>query len=120
MEPDRSTPGPLGWVYQVDGKILPFVFVDCDRIARTLWADLRGQTPAIRRQKLARAISRVIAHEITHIVTQDSGHRVQQAHLSAAELADAWPRATLVTGNGKDAPHEREAHQPLALRAGSR
>jgi hypothetical protein len=101
---EHPVPGPLGWVYLVDGQILPFVFVDCDRIARALWPELRGRTPSERRQKMARAISRVVAHEPTHIVTQNSNHLpagMQKAHFSAGELLEAWPRATLVAAHGK-------------------
>lgn len=115
---EHPAPGPLGWVYQVDGRILPFVFVDCDRIAHALWPELRGRTPAERRQKMARAISRVVTHELTHIVTQDPGHLpagVQKAHLRPDELLEAWPRATLVAGHGKNTGPAREcqAHPPF-------
>jgi hypothetical protein len=123
---EHPVPGPLGWVYLVDGQILPFVFVDCDRIARALWPELRGRTPSERRRKIARAISRVIAHELTHIITQDPKHLpagVQKAHLTPDELLEAWPRATLVVAHGRNRPfatpalrspaRERQAYSPL-------
>ena len=82
------TPGPLGWVHQVDGRIQPFVFVNCDRITGTLEVELRGKTACERREKLARAISRVITHELIHIGTQDARHREQKPYLSSRELAE--------------------------------
>ena len=83
-----ATPGPLGWVFQVEGRIQPFVFVDCNRITKTLEGELRGKTASERREKLARAISRVIAHELIHIGTQDARHRAQKPYLSPRELAE--------------------------------
>jgi hypothetical protein len=82
------TPGPLGWVFQVEGRIQPFVFVDCNRITKTLEGELRGKTSSERREKLARAISRVIAHELIHIGTQDARHREQKPYLSSRELVE--------------------------------
>jgi len=116
---ERPAPGPLGWVYRVDGQILPFVFVDCDRISHAVWPDLRGRTPSERRQKMARAISRVVAHELTHIITQDPNHLGsgggQKAHLRPDELLDAWPHATLVVAHGENRSpaRERQAYPPL-------
>jgi hypothetical protein len=114
----QAAAGPVGWVYLVDGQILPFVFIDCDRTARALWPELRGRTSSERRQKMARAISRMVAHELTHIVTQNPNHSpagVQKAHLRAGELLDAWPRATLVAAHGKyrSPARERQAYPPL-------
>jgi hypothetical protein len=83
-----TRPGPLGWVYQVEGRIQPFVFVDCNRITKTLEGEVRGKTAWERREKLARAISRVIAHELIHIGTQDARHREQKPYLSSRELAE--------------------------------
>ena len=83
-----ATPGPLGWVLQVEGRIQPFVFVDCNRITKTLEGELRGKTASERREKLARAISRVIAHELIHIGTQDARHREQKPYLSSRELVE--------------------------------
>jgi hypothetical protein len=83
-----TRPGPLGWVYQVEGRIQPFVFVDCGRITKTLEGELRGKTACERREKLASAISRVIAHELMHIATQDARHREQKPYLSSRELAE--------------------------------
>jgi hypothetical protein len=123
---EHPVPGPLGWVYLVDGQILPFVFIDCDRIARALWPELRGRTPAERRQKMARAISRVVSHELTHIITQNPNHLpagAQKGHLTPDELLEAWPRATLEVAHGRNKSvtspasghpaRERQAYTPL-------
>ena len=81
--------GPLGWVLMVNDQISPFVYVDCDRVRQMLHRDLRDKTTAERRRILARAISRIVVHEMTHIVTQSSLHDVsglQKAHVSSTDL----------------------------------
>jgi hypothetical protein len=86
----NATPGPLGWVYLVDGQIQPFAFVDCNRIALTLRGELQGRTWKERHKKMSRAIARVVAHELTHIVTQNPDHAnegIQKARLTQMELA---------------------------------
>jgi hypothetical protein len=81
--------GPLGWVLMVNDQIQPFVYVDCDRVAQMLHRDLRDKTTAERRRILARAISRIVVHEMTHIVTQSSLHDargLQKAHVTSSDL----------------------------------
>ena len=86
--PDQPR-GPLGWVLMVNEQIQPFVYVDCDRLRQMLDRDLRDKTTAGRRRILARAISRIVVHEMTHIVSQSSLHGtsgLQKAHVSSSDL----------------------------------
>ena len=90
---EQSASGPLGWVYLYtgDGEIQPIAYVDCDRIAQTLERELRGTSSKERQQKLARAIARVVAHELMHIFTQSTRHSprgLQRAYLSSRELTN--------------------------------
>jgi hypothetical protein len=81
--------GPLGWVYMTKEGIQPIAYVNCDRIGQTLEHELRGMSFRERQQKFARAISRVVAHELTHIFTQRAKHSssgLQRAYLTAGEL----------------------------------
>jgi hypothetical protein len=81
--------GPLGWVLMVSDQIQPFVYVDCDRVAEMLHRDLRDKTTTERRRLLARAVSRIVVHEMTHIVTQSSLHHasgLEKAHVSSSDL----------------------------------
>src|SRR5262249_11194728 len=81
--------GPLGWVYMIEREIQPVAYVNCDRIAQTLEHELRGATVKERREKFARAVSRVVAHELRHIFEQSRKHSrsgLQKAHLTAWEL----------------------------------
>jgi hypothetical protein len=81
--------GPLGWVLLVDDRIQPFVYVDCDRVRQMLYRDLRDKTTAERRRLLARAVSRIVVHEMTHIVTQSPLHGasgLEKARVSSSDL----------------------------------
>jgi hypothetical protein len=81
--------GPLGWVLLVDKHIQPFVYVDCSQVAQMLGRDLRNKATEDRRRIFARAISRIVVHEITHIVTQSTLHHsrgLQRARVTPYDL----------------------------------
>jgi hypothetical protein len=86
----QDTPGrPLGWVFMVNEHIQPFVYVDCDRLVQMLHRDLRNKPTSERKRILARAISRIVVHEMTHIVTQSALHAtggLQKAHVTPYDL----------------------------------
>jgi hypothetical protein len=80
---------PLGWVFMVNEHIQPFVYVDCDQLLQMLHRDLRNKPNAERKRILSRAISRVVVHEMTHIVTQSPLHTaagLQKAHVTPYDL----------------------------------
>jgi hypothetical protein len=81
--------GPLAWSHTVEGDILPFSEVACDRIRRAvdsaIWGGQRGQ----REKLLGRALGRVLAHELFHIVARNPHHTksgVFKESLSGAQL----------------------------------
>ena len=81
--------GPLGWVLMVSDQIQPFVYVDCDRVREMLRRDLRDKATAERRRIFARAILRIVVHEMTHIATQSPLHEargLQKAQVSSSDL----------------------------------
>ncbi len=65
--------GPFAFTHTVDGKILPFSEVACDHIARSVERAIGGQTMD-RERLLGRALARVMAHEIVHMVGKCSDH----------------------------------------------
>ncbi len=84
-----SLKGPLGWVRQVSGKIQPFIFVDCERIAQVLRTHSVGFTKYERRHEMAQAIAHVMIHEWIHIATQSPAHGargITKQFLSPEEL----------------------------------
>jgi hypothetical protein len=84
-----SLKGPLGWVWQVSGRIQPFIFVDCERIAQVLRTNSVGISKYERRHEMAQAIAHVVIHEWIHIATQSPSHGargITKQFLSPKEL----------------------------------
>jgi hypothetical protein len=70
-------------------RILPYFRVDCARIIRTLAPTLQPLSVPFREAILGRALARVIAHEIYHILAQTADHHdfgIAKAQLSVADL----------------------------------
>jgi hypothetical protein len=87
--PAYLVPGPLGWSHEANGVILPFGDLACDNIRGAVrsallpWNQIRGNF------LLGRAMGRVLAHELYHIVADTAEHGedgVAQPALSAREL----------------------------------
>jgi len=65
----KPSAGPLAMAHTSDGKVLPFVEVFCDQVRAVvrpvLWGDQFRETDEL----MGRALARVIAHEIYHVIT---------------------------------------------------
>lgn len=73
--PEPAGDGPLGWTSIVDGRVLPYIAVDCTRIRSVLapeWARLDSDTQ--REIYLGKAMARVLAHELVHAFTRTRHH----------------------------------------------
>ena len=66
--------GPLAFTHTSDGEILPFSEVLCDRVRVLARSAMFGGDFARQDQLLGRALARVIAHELYHMVGQNHGH----------------------------------------------
>jgi hypothetical protein len=85
----RSLSGPLGWVREVSGRIQPFVFVDCSRLAELLRPLVTKFDRQGRQHVMDQAIAHVVIHEWSHVMTQNTGHSsrgITKAYLSVNEL----------------------------------
>ena len=65
--------GPFAFTHTVEGKILPFSEVACSHIAHSIHQAMGG-LDLDRDRLLGRALARVMAHEIVHIVGKSSEH----------------------------------------------
>jgi hypothetical protein len=87
--PAPESGAPLGFTYRIDGRITPFSEVECDRVRGTL-GEAHITAAAEERDLLyGRALGRVLAHELFHILSGSNAHAkhgVMQRCLSAAEL----------------------------------
>ncbi len=89
MPPLIDERGPLAWSHTAEGEILPFGDVACDRIRRSVEDALFGGEKGRRDQLFGRALGRVVAHELYHIIGGVHTHGkkgVAQASLSGREL----------------------------------
>ena len=66
--------GPLAFTYSSDGVLLPFSEVACDKITRSIRSAMWGGDFGKADFLLGRALGRVVAHEVVHILTQSGEH----------------------------------------------
>ena len=81
--------GPLGWSHEANGVVLPFSDLACDNIRGQVQSAQVAGNPLRGNVLLGRAMGRVLAHELYHIVADTSVHAddgVTQSALSAREL----------------------------------
>jgi hypothetical protein len=102
----RFVSGPLGWTHVSDGVILPFADVDCDRIRGFVQRELSMFSAEDREQVFGRAIGRVLAHELYHILANTDKHGSCGIGKSAYTVQDLLMDE-----------FEFEGHEPTALRA---
>lgn len=87
--PAYLEPGPLGWSNEVNGDIIPFSDLACENLRGAVQAAISEGNPARANVLLGRAMGRVLAHELYHIVGDTSAHAregVAQRALSPREL----------------------------------
>jgi hypothetical protein len=80
---------PLGFTYRSGGRMIPFSEVECDRVRGTLGQVHMGVAGGEHEVLYGRALGRVLAHELFHILSGSKAHAkhgVMQRYLSAAEL----------------------------------
>ncbi len=72
--PNGHKPDTLGRTFVTDGQILPFVELDCRQISGALRQRLLGVSEEMRPVLLGRAMGRVLAHEIYHVLARTASH----------------------------------------------
>jgi hypothetical protein len=91
--------GPLGWVLRDQGKIQPFIHVDCARIAAMLAQRALWMNQGARNDAMAEAISRVVLHEWVHIATQNPAHTRDGIEKRSFGLQDLMPGYSQILPN---------------------
>jgi len=80
----------LAWAHRSGDDVLPFVEVDCGRVRNMLRVLGHGQPAGVQHEIMGRALGRVVAHELYHVLTGITEHShagIAQAALSASHLA---------------------------------
>ncbi len=84
-----SQPGALGSTHVSDGAVLPFADVYCDRIRRMISPPLETEDAGTRQSMLGRAMARVLAHELYHVMARSTAHisgGITKAFYTAGDL----------------------------------
>lgn len=84
----RGADGVLGVTHMSEGRILPFIDMDVQGVARAIQR-LGGFGRAIHPNEYGRALGRVLAHELYHVLSGNVAHDsdgVAKGALGAAEL----------------------------------
>lgn len=86
---DERGPATLAYAFSSGTEILPFAVVSCDHVRHAVDPALWGGQHFSRDRLLGRALGRVVAHELFHVVERTSVHSksgIFQPALSGAQL----------------------------------
>jgi hypothetical protein len=84
--------GPYAMTKITDGEVQPFGEVDCDRVVSSARTAMSGSDFGRADQLVGRALGRVIAHELVHMITKSTEHGkegVEEPALSGHQLIAA-------------------------------
>lgn len=81
--------GPLAFSYSSGAEVLPFSEVACDKVTSSVRSAMRGDDYAHADVLLGRALGRVVAHELVHMLSRSGAHGregVAKPAISGAQL----------------------------------
>jgi len=92
---ELGPPGALAFTYTTNGEVQPFSEVACDRVAASVRSAMWGSDFARSDMLMGRALGRVVAHELVHMLTKSGEHGEQgvgKPALSGKQLiSDSFP-----------------------------
>lgn len=90
--------GPLAMTHSVNGELLPFGEVECDRVRTALQRTVGRGNPEAHQAEYGVALARVMAHEIYHMLEKSAAHTkdgLSKEALCSAELSRGNPRIAI-------------------------
>jgi hypothetical protein len=108
-------PQPLGWVHRESGTFMPFVFVDCDRVAEAVSRHVNG---FVSDREYVTALERVIRHELRHILLATAAHEDAgdyRASLSPEDLVRPWQAQRESSASGRSRRSSGDVTDETAL-----
>jgi hypothetical protein len=87
VKPLTTEPRTLAQTHVADQKVQPFADVFCDTVRQFIWPSLKTAPPRERDQLLGRALGRVSAHELYHILL----HTTEHAHSGISRATQTEP-----------------------------
>lgn len=104
--------GPLAVTRKSDGEILPFGEVDCDRVVNSARSAMKFIDYPRADLLIGRALGRVVAHELVHILTKSGQHGtegVEKPALSGRQLiSESLPLSAFDVDRVKRRLNERQ------------
>jgi hypothetical protein len=85
---EAASDGPLGFTYISDGAVLPFSEIACEKIARSVGPAILSMEPAQAEAVFGRAMGRVVAHELIHMISGSTNHGREGIARSAFSRSD--------------------------------
>jgi len=85
--------GPLAMTHTTNGEVQPFGEVDCDRVVNSARGAMSGNDFSRADLLIGRAMGRVVAHELVHMLTKSGQHGaegVEKPALSGKQLIAAF------------------------------
>jgi hypothetical protein len=95
--------GPFAWAFTADGNVLPFGEVRCDRVRESVKTALRPSDHSRADELFGRALGRVVAHELYHMLANTMSHG------KSGVTRDALSARQLVSEKLDLGAHERDA-----------
>lgn len=89
ISPVAPSDTSLGTTQVSDGDVLPFSHIDCGAIRQFMASELSCMNPHVRRPTFGRALGRVLAHELYHVLTREQRHGksgIGEARFTPSEL----------------------------------
>jgi hypothetical protein len=105
--------GALGWTHVSDGVILPFSDVDCTAVRNFLQRELLGLDQASREESYGRALGRVLAHELYHVLAGTALHGACGVGKSGYTVGDLLAREFVFEAAELRALLQSKAHRTL-------
>ncbi len=84
---------PLGRTRLIDGRVQPFIEIECERVRASLHAAERMTQNLNTDAALGRALARVLSHELYHVLARTTEHTrtgIAKPSLSGADLVSAY------------------------------
>ena len=70
----HGSSGSLASTSVANGRIIPFTWVDCENLTRMVASAVAGEEPAQRDYLYGRAMARLVAHELYHVLARTREH----------------------------------------------
>ena len=95
--------GPLAMTHIVNGEILPFADVECDRVRQSVQRTWGRANPHMHETQYGAALARVMAHEMYHMLARSTNHQSSGLTKEALSSRDLTTGVMLLSGTAREA-----------------